>query len=373
LKELNIKTKRVLEICGIGTGGIETLVMSIIKDLRKDNFEFEVYTNEPNDLSNKKKLEEMGICINLISENQKKINIRYMHNLYKQLKSKEYSVVHSHNLFASGVNLFVAKLAGVPVRIAHAHNTKARAKRTFSRKFYESVMKILIKMFATDLVAVSEEAAVFVFGKKSLKDKRLQIIFNGIDLNKFNKGKYSSQDIYEELGLNKDDIHFVSVARFALQKNQKFLINVFSKVLQQLPNSHLTFVGDGELKADVEKYVNEKGISNKVTFLGTRKDIPNILSAMNYFILPSLWEGFGIVYVEAQAMGLHCFASDCIPKVADAGNISFIPLENSPSQWANEILKEYNESKNKKLRNINMEQFDIKLMEKKISAIYGKN
>lgn len=373
MMKLKYKNQSVLQICGIGTGGIETLVMELIQRLCSKNIDFEIYTTEPIDTTNKKMLEKIGVKLNFINEDKNKIN--YILDLYKLLRCNNYKVVHSHNLFSSGVNMFLAWLVGVPVRITHAHDTQTDVKSSLYRKIYEIAMRSLIRIFSTDLVAVSEEAACFVFGKKSINNKKTQIIFNGINLDKFQKEKYSEENGCKELGLKPNDIKFVSVARFAIEKNHRFLIDVFYETLKVIPNAHLTLVGDGELKVNIEQYVKVKGISDKVLFLGIRKDIPFILSAMDYFILPSLREGFGIVYLEAQAMGLHCFASDCIPKVADAGNISFISIKNTPLQWAKKIENVHN-NKNTTTTNTNLpktlRKFDIKIIEKKFIAIYKR-
>lgn len=368
------KEKRhILQISGIGVGGIENLVTRIIRDLKSETLNFAMYTSPTDEISNKKLLEDMGIDIKYSNSYNKVYSIRYMIELYKELKENDYNVVHSHNLFSSGINMFIAWLAKVPIRISHAHNTKSNTKDNFIRKIYENSMRLLINIFSTDLVAVSEEAAKFVFGKTSLKDKRLKIIFNGIDLEKFNKSKYNKQEVCKELNINEKRVNFVSVARFAVQKNHKFMVDIFYELVKKQKDIHLTFVGDGELKKEVEEYVYQKKMNENITFLGSRKEIAKILSAMDYFILPSMWEGFGIVYLEAQAMGLHCFASNCIPKVADAGNISFISLEKNAEEWAEEILLMHKKAyKEKNGQSYLIKNFDVKIMENKISDIYER-
>ena len=145
-----------------------------------------------------------------------------------------------------------------------------------------------------------------------------------------------------------------------------------SELSKKITDAHLTLVGDGELRTDVEEYVIEKGLKEKVTFTGNRNDIPSILSAMDYFLLPSRGEGFGIVFIEAQAMGLYCFASDTVPKSVNMGNISFIPLECTPYQWASQIEEIYFNHETREIRPEHLEHFNIKSTESKIARIYNR-
>jgi glycosyltransferase involved in cell wall biosynthesis len=362
--------KSVLQICGIDTGGIETLVINLIHGL-KDRFNFEMYTKTPRNPENKMKLDQMSVKIHYY-DNISKSKVGYVFSLIRHLYNNHYDIIHSHNLFSSGVNMFAGWLTGIPIRIAHAHNSHAEVEYTIKRRVYEFLMKLMIRFFATDMIAVSEEAAKFVFGKKSMNNTKTRIIPNGINLDEFNKGKYCPHAIYKEFGLNPNDVHFVTVARFSREKNHFFLIDTFLEVTKNINDAHLTLVGDGELKTEVEKYVSQKGLKEKVTFTGNRSDVPSILSSMNYFLLPSRGEGYGIVFIEAQAMGLYCFASDAVPKSVDMGNISFISLENSPFQWASKIAQIHFNYDIKEIEPELLQPFSIKAAESKIAEIYSK-
>ncbi|MGI6140544.1 MAG: glycosyltransferase [Caldicoprobacterales bacterium] len=366
----NLGKKSVLQICGIDTGGIETLVINLIHGL-KDRYDFEMYTNTPKNSENKIKLEQMSVKINYYDDVLKS-KTGYVFSLIRHLYNNRYDIIHSHNLFSSGVNMFAGWLTRIPIRIAHAHNSHAEVEYTLWRRIYEFLMRLMMRIFATDMIAASDEAAKFVFGKKSMNNRKTRIIPNGINLDEFNKEKYNPYVILEELELNPSDVHFVTVARFSHEKNHFFLIDTFLEVSRIINNAHLTLVGDGELKAEIAEYVNQKGLKKKVTFTGNRGDVPSILSAMDYFLLPSRGEGYGAVFVEAQAMGLYCFASDAVPRCVDMGNISFISLENPPCQWASKIAQTHYNNKKKVIKPELLQSFSIKSAERKIAEIYSK-
>ena len=284
----NLGKKSVLQICGIDTGGIETLVINLIHGL-KDRYDFEMYTNTPKNSENKIKLEQMSVKINYYDDVLKS-KTGYVFSLIRHLYNNRYDIIHSHNLFSSGVNMFAGWLARSRQN-CYAHNSHA-VEYTLWRRIYEFLMRLMMRIFATDMIAASDEAAKFVFGKKSMNNRKTRIIPNGINLDEFNKEKYNPYVILEELELNPSDVHFVTVARFSHEKNHFFLIDTFLEVSRIINNAHLTLVGDGELKAEIAEYVNQKGLKKKVTFTGNRGDVPSILSAMDYFLLPSRGEGY---------------------------------------------------------------------------------
>lgn len=366
--EIHNKKGKVLQICGIQYGGIESLILNLITTLN-NKFQFEYFSPIPKGDSYLDRIKTMNIPIHFVKNNK----LTQIIQLFRILKNGKFDVVHSHSLFFSGLNLFIAFLAGVPIRIAHAHSTNNKNKLTLIRRIYENSMRFFINIFSTDMIAVSKEAAIYVFGKKSINSPKLKIIPNGINYEIFNPENYNPKIIKKELGLKEGDVHFVTVARFSFSKNHSFLINVFEEILNFIPNAHLTLVGSGDLERDIKIFVKEKNLNENVTFLGARNDVASIMSAMDYFILPSLWEGFGIVFIEAQAMGLHCFASDKVPRETDAGKIDYIPLDKTPFEWAKYIYNKHIQLKNNKRKMNFRKKFDIKTVGKNLVDIYERN
>jgi glycosyltransferase involved in cell wall biosynthesis len=234
------------------------------------------------------------------------------------------------------MSLYYARLAqkaGVPVRIAHSHNSALR-------KSAGRLLKLGIHRFfslrctdsATDLWACSGEAAAFMFPREALRKRSYRFIPNGIDTARFRfRGDVRAQ-VREELGL---EGAFVvgHVGRLCYQKNQRFLLSLLPALLRLRPESRLLLVGEGEDLDGLRRYAGELGISDKVIFYGVSRQVETLLWAMDAFALPSRFEGLSIVAVEAQAAGLPLLCSEAVTKEAGiTGLARWEPLD--PELWA---------------------------------------
>ena len=188
--EIHNKKGKVLQICGIQYGGIESLILNLITTLN-NKFQFEYFSPIPKGDSYLDRIKTMNIPIHFVKNNK----LTQIIQLFRILKNGKFDVVHSHSLFFSGLNLFIAFLAGVPIRIAHAHSTNNKNKLTLIRRIYENSMRFFINIFSTDMIAVSKEAAIYVFGKKSINSPILKIIPNGINYEIFNPENYNPKII----------------------------------------------------------------------------------------------------------------------------------------------------------------------------------
>lgn len=130
------------------------------------------------------------------------------------------------------------------------------------------------------------------------------------------------------------------MGRFHFQKNHAFLIKVFECLSERNEKYHLLLVGQGQLEPEIRELVKREGLESKVTFLGARGDVDKIYQAMDLFILPSQFEGLGVVALEAQAALLPCVLSGGVPEIARVNeNVVFVPLKDSPEQWADTVEK----------------------------------
>jgi Glycosyltransferase len=136
------------------------------------------------------------------------------------------------------------------------------------------------------------------------------------------------------------NFNFISTGRFNTQKNHLFMLDVFAELVRQKPEAHLYLVGDGELRPEIEKKIADKKLQDKVHLLGVRDNIHELLQAMDYFLFPSLFEGLGIAFIEAQTAGLKCFISDGVPAegILVEENVKVISLKKSAKEWSEIIL-----------------------------------
>lgn len=326
--------KKILHVSygGLGCGGVSTVILSIVKSLYTQ-FEFgcvvfHLHGTRENDFLKYGKLHRLN-CYKLTSVCNRFIDLllrpfKMTYGVYKICKLEKYDVVHCHNgsdmLFA----LLGAKFAGVPTRIAHSHTTILKKKGFNVKRAVNVVMYFFIKKLATILVGCSEQACLDYFGKSSSK-----VIYNSIDLAKFHWKK-----------MQRDNLSFIHVGRYEIEKNQKFVIDIFEILKNTFPSASLRLVGFGKDEVELKKIVDVRKLGNSVFFVdGRLSSIPDLLSDSDFMIFPSLYEGFGIVLLEAQASGCFCFASNVCPSKTNVGFMMQIPLSLNAEQWAKKITE----------------------------------
>lgn len=294
--------------------------------------------------------------------NKKKNFLQYCIKLYKIMHNNKFDVVHVHGNSANMlVELGIAKLNGIQCRIAHSHNSTCKNTKL------NRLLIPLLKNTYTKAVACSEIAGEWLFGKNNFI-----IINNAIDLNKFKFSKDIRYKYREKLNVDENTKIIGHVGNINMQKNHEFLIKIFKLYNNENPNSLLLLIGDGPLRQKMIDLVRELELKEKVIFLGIKSDVNNWMQAMDILIFPSLWEGFGMVLIEAQATGLPILASNVVPSVVKINdNVSFFDLnKNTQEEWNCEISNLLNATKSRTTRDCDFNNYDINIQGKKILELY---
>ena len=362
---------RVAQIIGkwLG-GGVESVVMNYYRHIDRTKIQFDFICDEDSTNIPYGEIEKMGGKVILIPPYQKVF--KYHKKLKEVLKSGGYKIVHSHINTLSVFSLFAAKCARVPVRIAHSHSTTNKKEK--KKNLLKQVLRPFSKVFATDYMCCSELAGRWLFGNKEYDNGNVYLLNNAIDLDKFKYDEEKRKEKRKELNIEDSTLVIGHVGRFAEQKNHRFLIDIFNEVHKQKENSILLLAGQGPLMEEMKEKVRNLGLEKNVKFLGQRNDINELYQAFDVFCLPSLYEGLGMVAVEAQVSGLLCFVSTEIPEIAKVTEkIVFINLENNIKTWT-EII--FNHLKNTNRKNTNftdvLKKYDIKLEACKLEKKYLK-
>ena len=251
-------------------------------------------------------------------------------------KEHGYDFIHSHLPNAAMVYLKSAKKAGIRLRIQHSHNTSGGTNITKKTRNY--VMKRSANKHATHYFACSKLAGKYLFGNRAVRDGDVIIIPNCININRFLFSLSTRQSTREALCLENSFV-IGHVGRITPQKNQEFLIDIFSELYKIDDNAVLLLIGEGEDEVKTRQKAAKLGLESTVRFLGVRSDIPELMQAMDVFLFPSRFEGLGIVLIEAQAAGLPAIASDVVPQeVAVTDLISYMPLKEPAKAWAKAAL-----------------------------------
>ncbi len=340
---------RILHVVGaMNRAGTETMLMNIYRNIDRNKVQFDFISYKP-DSDYDKEIKRLGGRIIKLSKTQSIKEIYYAIKKYGP-----YYAVHSHTMFHCGVVNVAAKLAGVKVRISHAHTTQDRSD-TLIRKLYIKSMRFIINALSTKLLACSNEAGRYLFGEKVLNNSKFTFFPNLIDYSKFLKQQRKKINKFkEEQGLL-NSIVIGHVGRFIEAKNHQFMLDIIEHVLKKNNKFKLLLVGDGDLRPQTEKSARQKGLYDNVKFVGMRSDIPVVLQSMDLFIFPSIHEGLGLVLLEAQASGLPCIVSESIQPEADLniGLFTRISLADGAEVWADKVLELVGKKENNVDRIIN--------------------
>ena len=370
---------RILQVCKslkFG-GGIESWIMNLFRfnDTRCMQMDFCHIGEDPGEMS--EELRDYGAEIFKC-----KLGFNYFSfpaKFASKIIDKSYNAVHVHCNDFSGPVIHGAKLSQIPVRVVHYHSTSPGHKNDLKRRIYVKPMQRWIKNEATNILACSSMTQKIMCPELYNRgDKRLETLYCGIDLDKFYY-RYNKVDVRKEIGIPPDSVVIGHVGRFIKAKNHEAFLRIAGKISLNFPHAVFLLVGDGPLKKEIQKIPLEMGLSDRFFFLGHQNDIPRILAAMDLFLFPSLWEGFGIVITEAIAAGLPVVASDKVPAVSEMGinllkELAF-PLddENIAIKNINRVLKNPIEITEKfRQHSEGLKHFDIMDNLRRLEGLYIK-
>lgn len=290
--------------------------------------------------------------------------MQYIVDIFKIIHRYRYDIIHVHgNSCTMAIELFAGKVAKCQIRIAHGHNTACVHKRM------HELLRPLFERTCTDRIACSEEAGKWLF-----RGKKFDILENAIDLSKYQFDRLKAESIRNQLKIKEDEIVLGHIGIFNKQKNQSFVLKVFHALYQEDQKYKLLFIGQGEMESMVKKEAEELQLQENIIFYGVTDDVPEILSAMDIFIFPSLHEGLGIAAVEAQLMGLPCVMSDQVPDEAVISpNCRKLSLNKPLEEWC-DVVASYTayigERNNHGLTMSKIKRFDIDRQVIKLEEMY---
>ncbi|WIV20010.1 glycosyltransferase family 1 protein [Paenibacillus polygoni] len=365
-----MKKNRVLQVIGsLSMGGAENVAMNLYRYIDREKFEYHylVY-GEKIGIFEKEVLALGGKVIHI--DEPSNGYIKFSKEIEKVLiEHGPYDIIHSHTLFNSGFALKMAKKVGVKKRIAHSHSTKNKVRNSIYIKFYQVIMRKLILKYATDYISCSQEAGVFLFGEKVFLN-RGKIMKNGIKLDKYKFNPITRQKVREEFNINHKFV-VGHVGRLVQVKNQLFLIDIFKQLVTLREDACLILVGEGNDRGLLEDKINEYKLTSSVILTGNRDDADELMQAMDVFVFPSLFEGLGLALIEAQAAGLHCIASNKVPREAFITDlVKQISLDEPIEHWANIINEIQEVDRNQYYPKLEKGDYNIELLASSVESLY---
>ncbi len=363
---------RILQVFStMNRGGSENAIMNYYRsiDRKRIQFDFLVHTNDKCAFDDE--INELGGFIYHIDKYKLYNHIKYV-KLWKEFlrKHPQYYIIHGHFFTISAIYFSIARKFQRKC-IAHSHQSGSLGKATL-KHLIAKILVFPIRYLADYKYACSEEAARWLYGKKTVLRNDYTTMNNALDTSKFSFSADKRVKVRESLFISLDTFIVGHVGSFSFVKNHSFLIDIFKEINRKIPNSILILVGDGLLRKKIEVKVNEMQLNDSVRFLGLRSDVDSLLQCMDVLVFPSHSEGLPVTLIEAQAAGLPCLISDSIPDEVNITEcISFLSLSESAKTWAIKALKLKEMKRLDTSLQIKSEGYDIKLNAIKLQEFYS--
>lgn len=362
-------TKRILHVVGVmDRGGAETFLMNIYRNINRNKVQFDFITHSEKKGHYDDEIISLGGRIYHVSKFNLTSVIKYFIEWEKFFgEHREYKIIHSHIRSTASIYLKIAKKYEITT-IIHSHSTFPG---TGIKALIRSLLQYPLRYIGEYYFACSVKAGQWLFGEKIINNKRFKVMNNAIDSQVFSFNKEKRTAMRDDLDI-KNKYVIGHVGNFTHPKNHEFLVDIFAEVCRRYKNTVLLIVGEGYLENNIREKVIKLGIADKVIFMGSRSDIPNLMQAMDIFVFPSNFEGFGIAALEAQASGLKTIISDSLPNEIQITNlVETVSLNQSAEYWANKVLNHKDNYKRKDTsEQIKRAGYDIKEQVKWLKEFY---
>lgn len=322
---------RILQICvDLDGGGIDRYLLNYCSRIPEIQFDFAVVDNKIGILE--PQLEALGCQIYRVPRQSHGVKSNY--NAIKRiLTQNHYDAVHVHLGYRGAVALWCAKRCGVNARIVHAHI--AAEPETKKQRLIRKGFTALVKKLATHLTACGVDAAKWVWGEKTYAKGNVTIHNNAIETARYAYSEEARATVRADLGIGSETMVVGHVGRLCAQKNQLRLLDIFSEIHRQHPDSILLLVGRGELDESIRNKAKQMGLTDAVRLLGVRDDVPRLLSAFDTFVFPSTHEGLPFTLIETQCNGLPAVSADTVTPLVKLGkDVEFVSLSQNDTMWA---------------------------------------
>lgn len=365
---------RILHVLhSMDRGGAEAMIMNLFRNIDRTKVIFDFLLSEDKEGSMEAEIRALGGRIY-------KVPLMTMTNPFPYLKGlntffknhhTEYRIVHSHTSSKSTFPLYYAKKYGIPVRIAHSHNNRSLMNID---GFVRNILKYPLKKVANRYFACAKVPAEWLYGKSFCKHHDVKVIYNAIDTSQFRYDDSIRNNLRTVLGLSPDELVVGNVGRIAPQKNHDFILKVFVELLKSRQDkpTKLLLIGDGPLKADIERKIRDYNIEDNVILTGNVNNVHEYLQALDVLLFPSLFEGLPVVVVEAQCAGLLCVVSKyaITDEVGLTDLVHYVSLDDSPAIWSNKILENIPYDRRDTVEDIQRGGYDIVESAKNMTEFY---
>lgn len=368
------KIKILQTLVSLGQGGTETFVMNFYRNFNKEKFQVDFVIYDDTRMDFYQEIIENGSQVYICKKNY---NNKYLQMLSqisqvrRILKENQYNVIHCHSCAILGILRGAVAgwlTKGVKV-ISHSHGP-GKETDSWGDRIVRSIMKGFLCSIVDYGFSCSDVAGESKYTKSFIQGNRYQVIHNAIEIERFQFNEEIRTQVRKQLGIHKDMV-IGNVGRLAQEKNQGFLLDIIAYLKSKHINAKLIIVGGGELEASLKEQADRLCISDSVIFTGKTQNPERYYSAMDVFVMPSLYEGLPFTAVEAQVNGLKCVMSDTVSSMVNiSGDVEFLSLEESVEVWADKIRCNAQSRSELKKTEIVCQEYDLKLEARKVEQYY---
>lgn len=330
---------RILHVLySMNRGGTEAMLMNYYRNIDRDKLQFDFLLAFPGKSDYEEEIIRMGGRIYRIPG----LNIwrffPYVRSINDFFKShNEYKIVHAHVSSYGSIVLYFARKYQIPVRICHSHNASSG---NGLKGYLRSLPRLFFRKQGTDFFSCGQQAALWLYGESYCSKNEIKLLNNAIAVETYTYDKQTREKVRTRLSIPDNSFLIGHVGRFTIQKNHSYLLEIFRSLKESCPQAILLLIGDGPLRTDIERKINEMDLTGSVILTGVVENVPDYLQAMDVFVFPSFFEGLSVSLVEAQAAGLKIFTSSTVDKETSMTDlISYLSLEDGASKWAARILE----------------------------------
>lgn len=332
------KKIRILMVLGsTEMGGAQAFILNVLRNIDRNRFHIDLAINsyaERNGIEDE--CRQLGCCFHIVPYFKVYNYLEVCKAWNKLLREHHYDIVYAHSTNSASVYLKIAKRHGCKT-IAHCHSAGFRggkAERVAKYLFTRNIGRVADYWFAC-----SDKAAEHLYGSSYKQYPQYYNIPNAINVADYLYDENKRYEIRRKIGVADDNFVCGHVGSFSAPKNHAFLLEIFAEVVKREPKARLLCCGAGVLMDSVKEKAANLGILDKIVFAGVVK-ASDYLMAMDVFVFPSLFEGFPISILEAEATGLPIVMSDVITKEVDLMDLIVRKsLSDDVASWAEAVLK----------------------------------
>lgn len=318
------------------SGGQKSLIMAYLRNFDPKRIQFDLIVDEDSNSIPYDEVKELGGGLYVIPPYQHIVS--HMKALRSLFKRNNYDALYALNNTMNLFPLCMAYYSGIKVRVSESLTMASPLEK--KKTLMKNVLKRFSHLYCNYYMANGKDCGIYQFGRKAYEEGKIAIFLSPVDARKNSFDLILREKTREAFGW-KDKVVYGHIARFELQKNPLFLIDIMNEIAKKRNNAHFVVIGAGSMEQQMKDKIAEYVIGEKVSWLGRREDIKQFYNAFDAFLLPSLYEGLPVVGVESQATGLPVFFSEEVTREAAVAELGhFISLKKSAEEWADIIISE---------------------------------